>query len=53
MIQNMEAIWDSHGRIRDIELLTGLEFLTANRTQLAVQKRTYTPVELWETKTQY
>lgn len=39
---------DNVGRIRDIELLTGLQFLTENIDQaLAARLRTYLPVNLW------
>lgn len=34
-------------RIRDVELLTGLRFLTANLTQISIQRRVQTPEALW------
>lgn len=34
-------------RIRDVELLTGLRFLTANPTQISIQRRVQIPEALW------
>ncbi|XP_076096525.1 uncharacterized protein LOC143067274 isoform X4 [Mytilus galloprovincialis] len=47
-LYNLEYLKDNVARIRDIELLTGIQFLTENIDQaVAAQHRTYLPVNLW------
>ena len=42
-----EYLIDNLARIRDVELLTGLNFLTANNTQEAIVTRTQIAQSLW------
>ncbi|KAK3577563.1 hypothetical protein CHS0354_026532, partial [Potamilus streckersoni] len=46
-LKNKDFLIDNAARIRDIELLVGLNFLTSFDTSMAARIRTFLPEELW------